>query len=61
MEMAFNASRKLCLERYEKSPFWTEGYRKLYVVAARAARVTDTQEAALAALWRWRDATARMV
>jgi 3'-5' exonuclease len=30
LESVYNASRKWCLKRYEKDPFWPLGYRKLF-------------------------------
>ena len=93
LEHVFDASRQLCLARYEKEAFDPSGYRKLFreggsslansaagagagVAAAGAhgkqqphhhqqvpRRLEDLsalQEAALAALWDYRDRTARL-
>jgi hypothetical protein len=57
-----DASKRICLKRYNKEPFWPLGYRKLLngprgVPAAED--ISDEQENTMAALWEWRDSRAR--
>jgi exosome complex exonuclease RRP6 len=56
-----DVSRKVCLIRYDKEPFQPNGYR--WLLAGRGRRqqqsLTPAQERVLAALWDWRDETAR--
>lgn len=65
LEHVFNASKQLCLARYEKPRFNPLGYRDLFQegVASRSIPkledLTPLQESALAALWEWRDRMAR--
>lgn len=63
LQACLNASRKTCLKRYEKEPFWPLGYRKLLDgargVAPKASALSEIQDAAMAALWNWRDRVAR--
>ena len=65
LEHVFDASRQLCLARYEKEPFDPLGYRKLFRENATSRAIpklddlTAAQDAALSAVWDWRDRTAR--
>jgi len=65
LEHVFDASRQLCLARYEKEAFDPLGYRKLFKENATSRAIpkledlTSLQDAALAAVWDWRDRTAR--
>lgn len=63
LEAVLNASRKSCLKRYEKELFWPLGYRKLLDIprscAPKAQDISDEQDTVMAALWQWRDSTAR--
>lgn len=56
------ASRKVCLSRYDKEPFLPEGYKRLLLVRNNKKKRYDllpSQERVLEALYDWRDATAR--
>ena len=57
------ASKRTCMKRYEKDPFWPLGYRKLLtgprLAVPKAEDITEQQDAVVAALWNWRDKTAR--
>ena len=65
LEHVFDASRQLCLARYEKEAFDPLGYRKLFKENATSRAIpkledlSSLQDAALAAVWDWRDRTAR--
>ena len=92
VESVLNASRKWCMRRYEKEPFWPLGYRKLLnsegvppiggiptLVIGSGSNSNDSrnnsssisgysssepcltkeQDMVMAALWSWRDLTAR--
>jgi ribonuclease D len=65
LEHVFNASKQLCLARYEKPRFNPLGYRELFREGVPSRGVpkledlTPLQEAALQALWDWRDRMAR--
>ena len=60
---ALDTSRRSCLQRYDKEPFWSLGYRKLFRSDSRhvpsASSLTEREEAVIAALFNWRDAKAR--
>ena len=65
LEQVFNTSKQLCLARYEKPRFYPLGYRDLFreTGVSRAipklSELSSLQEAALAAVWDWRDQCAR--
>lgn len=66
LDSVLEASKKLCLERYEKPFFYPAGFQELFIGANRGQKrnltledYSTTQEAVLTALWNWRDATAR--
>ena len=72
LEFVFDSTRQLCLQRYEKQPFDPLGYQQLLQRSQQRKQLhgrstgtgaveqwTAAQEAALAALWDWRDRTAR--
>ncbi|KAJ1439383.1 ribonuclease H-like domain-containing protein [Ochromonadaceae sp. CCMP2298] len=64
LEHVFDASRQLCLQRYEKFTFDALGYRSLFgkVTLRGVPRLADLnapQVAALSTLWGWRDMVAR--
>ena len=65
LEQVFNASRHLCLVRYEKPMFDPLGYRTLFKETSSGRSIpkledlTTLQDAALAGLWDWRDREAR--
>jgi ribonuclease D len=60
----FEASKRICLKKYEKEVFAPSGYMKLLtsnrVGASLAAKgLNGTQDCVLAAAWNWRDRLAR--
>jgi ribonuclease D len=62
----FEASKRICLKKYEKEMFSPSGYMKLLssnrVGASLAARgLNATQDCVLAAVWNWRDRLARQL
>lgn len=64
IETVHEASRRTCLQRYEKDLFYPLGYLKL--VSQKSSRETQPsrdltfeQNAVLSCLWNWRDLTAR--
>jgi exosome complex exonuclease RRP6 len=65
LEHVFDASRQLCLARYEKESFDPLGYRLLFKENATSRAIpkledlSSVQDATLSALWDWRDRTAR--
>ena len=63
LEAVLNVSRKICLRRYEKEPFWPLGYRKLLNIprknAPKSDILTDVQDKIMRELWKWRDDSAR--
>lgn len=66
LEHVFNASKQLCLARYEIEPFDPEGYTKLFQEKSSSRAIpklealTSLQRATLAAVWDWRDQAARV-
>lgn len=56
-----DTSRLVCLIRYCPEPFDPHGYRKLLMRSrgSKHIELNEQQEAVLAALWNWRDQTAR--
>lgn len=56
---ALDATRHVCLKRYEVEPFYPLRYRRLLDVAQRRQRPSEAQETVVRALFDWRDATAR--
>ncbi|CAN0181097.1 unnamed protein product, partial [Phaeothamnion confervicola] len=64
LRTVLDASRMLCGRRYEKEPFRPSGYdtvlqRQGHRLTAAAANLSGEQRRVMAALWEWRDATAR--
>lgn len=65
LEHVFSATKQLCLTRYEKPRFNPLGYRDLFKEAVTSRSIpkledlSSLQEAALTALWDWRDRMAR--
>lgn len=65
LEQVFNASRQLCLARYEMEPFDPQGFKKLFHEKSSGRSIpkldalNSLQLAALAGLWDWRDQAAR--
>eukprot|EP00977_Amphora_coffeiformis_P015985 scaffold4833_cov233-Amphora_coffeaeformis.AAC.20 len=62
IEEVLDVSRKVCLIRYAGEGFRPSGYQALMGRGRGSKtelRLTETQESVLAALWDWRDATAR--
>ncbi len=63
LEAVLNVSRKICLRRYEREPFWPLGYRKLLNIprknAPKSDILTDLQDKIMRELWKWRDDSAR--
>mmetsp|Transcript_3801 Transcript_3801/g.5902 ORF Transcript_3801/g.5902 Transcript_3801/m.5902 type:complete len:992 (-) Transcript_3801:88-3063(-) len=64
IEAVLIASQRTCLKRYEKEPFSPLGYSRLLVDPRQGSKqlkpdITAEQNAALAALWNWRDLAAR--
>jgi hypothetical protein len=61
-----DSSRRTCLRRYEKPPFWGMGYRKLFSNDSSLSGVMPSpdhlaadEETVMGALWNWRDLKAR--
>jgi ribonuclease D len=61
-----DSSRRTCLRRYEKPPFWGLGYRKLFSNDSSLSGVMPSpdhlaadEETVMGALWNWRDMKAR--
>lgn len=56
-----DATRHICLKRYELEPFVPSRYRRVLEASSRrfATKLNATQDMLLAALFDWRDATAR--
>jgi ribonuclease D len=63
LRYVLDASKKICLKRYEKEYFWPLGYRKLLDnprgLGLTSSTLTALQESVLSKLWDWRDLTAR--
>mmetsp|Transcript_795 Transcript_795/g.1325 ORF Transcript_795/g.1325 Transcript_795/m.1325 type:complete len:958 (-) Transcript_795:82-2955(-) len=63
IEAVLVASQRTCLKRYEKDPFYPSGYTKLLDARSGTKKqqldISAEQNAALAALWNWRDLAAR--
>ena len=56
IEAVLEASRRTCLQRYEKAPFFPLGYVKL---VPSSHNLSFEQNSILSCLWNWRDITAR--
>ena len=54
-----DATRHVCLKRYEVEPFFPLRYKKLIEASRRTSKLSASQDMVLAALFDWRDATAR--
>ena len=54
-----DATRQVCLKRYEVEPFFPLRYKRLVEGSRRSSRLTPSQDMVLAALFDWRDSTAR--
>jgi ribonuclease D len=64
IEAVYEASRRTCLQRYEKDSFYPLGYLKLVNPRASedqqvANNLSFEQNAVMSCLWNWRDLTAR--
>lgn len=65
LRAVFDASRKTCLNRYQKEEFDSLGYLQLFQDARKnrfkikATDLTPTQDSILMSLWEWRDFHAR--